>query len=89
MLAVLSWLLVGFFVGWLARLVTGGGGPRGFFLTSLFGIAGGVAGGVLARQFHLPTSGAGGLLMSVIGAVILVFAFAFIAGLTRGGRRRG
>ncbi len=72
MFAVLSWLVVGFIVGLVARMVTSGGGPRGFFMTSLFGIAGSVAGGALAQAFHLPQRGAGGFLMSVIGAVVLL-----------------
>ena len=72
MFAVLSWLIVGFLVGWVARLVTSGGGPRGFLLTSLFGIAGSMAGGALARRFNLPEYGAGGFLMSVIGAIVLL-----------------
>jgi uncharacterized membrane protein YeaQ/YmgE (transglycosylase-associated protein family) len=84
MFAVLSWLIVGFVVGLIARAVTSGGGPRGFLMTSLFGIAGSVAGGALARQFHLPESGAGGFLMAVIGAVVLL---AFVGVLARVFRR--
>jgi uncharacterized membrane protein YeaQ/YmgE (transglycosylase-associated protein family) len=79
MFAVLSWLVVGFIVGLVARAVTSGGGPRGFLMTSLFGIAGSVAGGAIARQFHLPQYGAGGFLMSVIGAIVLLVAVGFLA----------
>ena len=83
MLAVISWLVVGFVVGLVARWVSGGGGPRGFFLTSLFGSAGALAGGAIARQYHLPTYGAGGFLMSVIGAVILLVALGALARIVR------
>ena len=79
MFAVLSWLVVGFFVGLVARWVTGGGGPRGFLMTSLFGSAGALAGGALARQYHLPQYGAGGFLMSVIGAIIVLVAVGALA----------
>jgi uncharacterized membrane protein YeaQ/YmgE (transglycosylase-associated protein family) len=72
MFAVLSWLIVGFIVGLLARWFTGGSGPRGFLMTALTGVAGSVAGGALAKPFGLPTSGAGGFLMAVIGAVALI-----------------
>jgi uncharacterized membrane protein YeaQ/YmgE (transglycosylase-associated protein family) len=72
MFAVITWLIIGFFVGLVARWVTGGGGPRGFFLTSLFGSAGAWAGSLIAREYHLPQHGAGGFLMSVIGAIVLL-----------------
>ena len=83
MFAVLSWLIIGFFVGLVARWVTGGGGPRGFFLTSFFGSAGAIAGGALAQQFHLPQSGLGGFMMSVIGAVVVLAAVTVLGKLFR------
>ena len=79
MFAVISWLIVGFLVGLVARWVTGGGGPRGFFLTSLFGSAGAFAGHLIAREYHLPQYGAGGFLMSVIGAVVLLVVIGFLS----------
>ncbi len=83
MFAVLTWLIVGFFVGLVARWVSGGGGPRGFLMTSLFGSAGALAGGAIARAYHLPQYGAGGFLMSVIGAIVLLAVVGAIAKLTR------
>ena len=83
MFAVLSWLVIGFFVGLVARWVTGGGGPRGFFLTSLFGSAGAWAGAAIAREYHLPQSGVGGFMMSVIGAVVLLVVVGLLARLFR------
>jgi uncharacterized membrane protein YeaQ/YmgE (transglycosylase-associated protein family) len=74
MFAVISWLVVGIVIGLGARALSGGPGPRGFFMTALTGIAGSVAGGALAHRFHLPASGAGGFLMAVIGAVLLIAA---------------
>ncbi len=78
MFAVISWLIVGFFVGLVARWVSGGGGPRGFFMTSFFGSAGAFAGGAIAQAYHLPQYGAGGFLMSVIGAVVLLAVVGFL-----------
>ena len=86
MFAVLSWLIVGFIVGLFARWITGGRGPRGFLLTSLLGSAGALAGGALARPFHLPQSGVGGFMMSVIGAIVVI---AVVSTLSSLGRRRG
>jgi uncharacterized membrane protein YeaQ/YmgE (transglycosylase-associated protein family) len=83
MFAVISWLVVGFFVGLVARWITGGGGPRGFLMTSLFGSAGALAGGAIARTYHLPQYGAGGFLMSVIGAIVVLALLGALAKLFR------
>jgi uncharacterized membrane protein YeaQ/YmgE (transglycosylase-associated protein family) len=83
MLAVLWWLLVGFIVGLCARALSSGPRPRGFLLTAMTGIAGSVAGGAIARGFGLPTDGAGGFLMSVIGALLLIMALGFVVRLRR------
>jgi len=74
MLQVFWWLIVGFVVGLLARWVTSGSGPRGFLWTSLCGIAGSALGGSIARASDLPTNGAGGFLMAILGAVLVITA---------------
>ena len=65
------------------RWITGGGGPRGFLMTSLFGSAGALAGGAFARTYHLPQYGAGGFLMSVIGAIVVLALLGALAKLFR------
>jgi uncharacterized membrane protein YeaQ/YmgE (transglycosylase-associated protein family) len=50
--------------------------PGGFIITILLGIAGAVLGGLLGRVFGLYGEGeAAGLIMSVIGAVLLLFLY--------------
>ncbi len=77
MLHIIWSIIVGFFIGLIARAVMPGAHPMGFLMTSLLGIAGSFVGGMVARLFSKPKDGApfhpAGLIMSVIGAVLLLF----------------
>ena len=72
-------ILIGFVAGFLAKLVTPGGGPSGFIITSLLGIAGSIVGGFLAQLFNKPKPGApfhpAGIIMSIIGSLILIYVW--------------
>ena len=72
-------LIVGFVVGLLARAVMPGADQMGFFATSLLGILGSLVGGFVGGLVSRPKEGAvihpAGLIMSVIGAVILLFVW--------------
>ncbi len=70
--------IVGIIVGALARWFMPGAESIGLLMTGVLGIAGSFVGGFIARLFSKPADGAivhpAGLILSVIGAMILLFA---------------
>jgi len=80
MLHIIWSILVGFIVGLIASLFVPGAGHMGFWITSLVGIGGSIVGGLIARLFSKPADGAffhpAGFFLSIVGAVILLFALA-------------
>ncbi len=71
-MSILYYLLVGLVIGWLAGLIVKG---RGFGVGGdiLVGIVGAIIGGFLSGALGIvPDTGAGALLMSVLGAVVLL-----------------
>ena len=79
MFHILWMFIVGIVVGAIARLIMPGSEGLGLFMTGLLGIAGSFVGGFIARIFSKPAEGAivhpAGLFMSVIGALILLYAW--------------
>ena len=75
LMAFLIWILIGAFVGWLAGLLTQGGG-FGFVLDALIGILGSVLAGYLFPRLGISLGGGllGSIIASVIGAVIVAVA---------------
>ncbi len=71
-------LIVGLVVGAIARWLMPGADNMGWLMTALLGIAGSFVGGFIARLFSTPADGAivhpAGIILSVIGAMILLFA---------------
>jgi uncharacterized membrane protein YeaQ/YmgE (transglycosylase-associated protein family) len=76
----IGWILVGLIVGAIAKFVMPGRDPGGIIVTILLGIAGALIGGAIGRAagFYGPSEPAGWL-MSIAGAVILLFAYRKIA----------
>ncbi len=76
-LHILWAILVGFVIGLLARALMPGADHMGFLLTTALGVGGSLVGGVLGRVLSKPKEGApfhpAGFLMSVVGALILLF----------------
>ena len=76
MTGVLGWIVVGLIVGVIAKLVMPGRDPGGIVVTTLLGIAGALAAGFLGQLVGLYGPGdAAGLIMSVFGAVLLLFFY--------------
>jgi uncharacterized membrane protein YeaQ/YmgE (transglycosylase-associated protein family) len=81
------WLIVGGIVGWVASIVMGTNGQQGVLLNVIVGIVGAfVAGLVLSPLFGIATINQNnfslpGLLVSLVGAIILLA----VVGLLRGG----
>ncbi|MDE2369207.1 MAG: GlsB/YeaQ/YmgE family stress response membrane protein [Burkholderiales bacterium] len=69
-------ILIGFFAGLIAKMLTPGGGPSGFFMTAILGIAGSFAATYLGQALGLYVPGqAAGFIASIVGAVVLLFAY--------------
>jgi uncharacterized membrane protein YeaQ/YmgE (transglycosylase-associated protein family) len=76
MIDVLAMIVVGLIVGAVGKFLMPGADPGGIVVTILLGIAGSVVGGYLGRALGLYQPGqAAGFIMSVIGAVVLLFAY--------------
>lgn len=70
---ILGTILIGFFAGLLAKLITPGRDPAGFILTTLIGIAGAFVATYLGQAigWYRADEGAG-FIGAVVGAVILL-----------------
>jgi uncharacterized membrane protein YeaQ/YmgE (transglycosylase-associated protein family) len=69
-------VLIGFVIGVVAKFLTPGRDPGGFVITAVLGIAGSFVGTYLGRFFGLYSEGgSAGFIMSVIGAMILLFIY--------------
>ncbi|MBA3915200.1 MAG: GlsB/YeaQ/YmgE family stress response membrane protein [Acidobacteriales bacterium] len=77
-------IIIGLIVGAVAKLLMPGKDPGGFIVTALLGIAGSVIGTWIGRAAGWYQDGQGaGFIMSVIGAVILLFIYRMIVGRRR------
>ncbi len=76
MLHILWSIVIGFVVGLIARALVPGSHGLGFWMTSGLGIAGSIAGGLVARLFSQPSDGAmfhrAGFFLSLVGAIGLL-----------------
>lgn len=73
-------IIIGFIIGAIAKLLMPGRDPGGWIISILLGLAGSAVGGWLGRVFgwYQPDEPAG-FLMSVIGAVVLLWGYRLIA----------
>jgi uncharacterized membrane protein YeaQ/YmgE (transglycosylase-associated protein family) len=79
MLHVIWMMIIGLFVGALAKLIMPGRDPGGIFITMLLGIAGALVGGFLGRLLGLYGPGQGaGLIVSTLGAILLLALYRLI-----------
>jgi uncharacterized membrane protein YeaQ/YmgE (transglycosylase-associated protein family) len=78
MLHIIWSIIVGFFVGLIAKDLMGF--QMGFWLTVGVGVGGSIVGGLIARIFSKPKDGAffhpAGIFLSIIGAIVLLFVIA-------------
>lgn len=75
-MGILGWILFGLIVGVVAKLLMPGRDPGGFIVTILLGIVGALLGGFVGRAvgWYGPNDAAG-FLMSVLGAVLVLFIY--------------
>jgi uncharacterized membrane protein YeaQ/YmgE (transglycosylase-associated protein family) len=83
MLHLIWMFIVGIIIGAIARFIMPGADHMGILMTGVLGIAGSFVGGFIARIFSKPADGAlvhpAGLILSVIGALILLWAWGHLA----------
>jgi uncharacterized membrane protein YeaQ/YmgE (transglycosylase-associated protein family) len=73
-------ILIGFVAGLIAKAVTPGAGPSGFWLTAILGIAGAIAATFIGQLMGLYSEGQpAGFIASVLGAVVLLVIYHLIA----------
>lgn len=79
-MGILSWIVFGLVVGFIAKLVTPGRDPGGIIITMLLGVAGALLGGFIGRAmgFYGPNQVAGWL-MSIGGAILLLVLYRVVA----------
>ncbi len=81
---ILWQLLIGLIIGAIARLLIPGreaitSGVLGWIITALIGMAGALLGSFIARSLWAGADYTVGWIMSVVGAVILLLLYRFIA----------
>lgn len=76
MFGFISWLIIGAIIGWIAGKLWVGHG-FGLLGNILVGIAGSIIGGVIFGSY-LGTSGLGGTVTSILGAIVLLIIAGFI-----------
>jgi len=77
-MSIISWILFGFVIGILGKLLLPQGSPGGFGLTILLGITGALLGGLFRHWLGLSGEPAG-VLLAIVGSLILLPLFGMIA----------
>jgi uncharacterized membrane protein YeaQ/YmgE (transglycosylase-associated protein family) len=77
MFHLIRMIIVGFIVGLIARAVVPGADSMKWYMTVLLGIVGAFVGGLIHKLLHPASAGQSfhpaGFLMSIVGAVIVIF----------------
>jgi uncharacterized membrane protein YeaQ/YmgE (transglycosylase-associated protein family) len=81
--AIISWAVFGLVVGAIARFLVPGRQAMGMVMTMILGIVGSLLGGVVASLFargEIDPTHPAGWIMSIIGAILLVWIYAASTG---------
>jgi len=80
---MLHWIwtiLIGFVAGLIAKALTPGSGPSGFWLTAILGIAGALAATFVGQLVGwYPEGHPAGFIASILGAVVLLVIYHIVA----------
>lgn len=69
-------ILIGFVAGLIAKAITPGAGPGGFFLTAALGIGGSLAATFLGQALGWYQAGqSAGFIGAIVGAIVLLGAY--------------
>ena len=74
-MGILTWILLGLIVGFLAKLIMPGGDPGGVIITILLGIGGALLGGFIGTALGLggvEGINIGSIALATLGAVLLL-----------------
>jgi uncharacterized membrane protein YeaQ/YmgE (transglycosylase-associated protein family) len=84
-MSIIGTIIIGFIAGIIAKFITPGDNePAGFILTTILGIVGAFVATYLGQALGFYRAGEGaGLIGAVIGAVIVLVIWAFVAGRSR------
>ena len=81
---ILAWIVVGLIGGLLAKALMPGDDPGGLIITILLGIAGAIVGGFLSVALGIGNGvddfDIGTIILSIVGAMILLFGYRMVAG---------
>ncbi len=73
-------IIIGFVIGLIGRALMPGRDPAGFIITTVLGVAGALVGSLIGRVFGFYGEGEpAGLIMSVIGAILLLVGYRYLA----------
>ena len=81
-MGILSWIILGLVAGALAKWIMPGPDPGGWIVTILIGIVGAIIGGFVSTALGYGTVDGfniGSVIIAVIGALILLFAYRKLA----------
>jgi uncharacterized membrane protein YeaQ/YmgE (transglycosylase-associated protein family) len=75
-------IIVGFFVGLIARAVLPGADTMGLLATTGVGVVGSILGGLIGNLIRKPAPGSkfhpAGFLMSIVGAIVLLLVIRYL-----------
>jgi uncharacterized membrane protein YeaQ/YmgE (transglycosylase-associated protein family) len=82
MFGILAWIVFGLIVGIIAKLLMPGRDPGGLVITIVLGVVGSLLGGFIGQAlgFYGPGTRGAGLVMSIVGAVILLAVYRVTVG---------
>lgn len=73
-------IFIGLIIGLIARVVLPGRDPAGFIITTVLGISGALIGSLIGRTLGFYSEGQpASLVMSVVGAVVLLAGYRYMA----------
>ncbi|CAN5721787.1 GlsB/YeaQ/YmgE family stress response membrane protein [soil metagenome] len=82
MLAIISWLILGALVGWIASKIAGTDSQQGWILNIVLGIVGAFVGGLIYEAFADDDFSfewsIGSILIAILGGVIVSWGFAYL-----------
>lgn len=82
MLHLIWSVIVGFFIGLIARAVLPGADRMGLIMTTIVGVVGSIVGGFIGNLIKKPEPGSkfhpAGFLMSIVGAIVLLLILRMI-----------
>ncbi|MEO5712462.1 MAG: GlsB/YeaQ/YmgE family stress response membrane protein [Luteolibacter sp.] len=77
----LSWILLGFIAGALAKFIMPGKDPGGCLITTIIGVVGAVVGGYLATMAgygKIESFDLGGIFLATLGAIVLLVVYRIV-----------